>query len=375
MATFRESLSRAAQRGLCNITNTPLGAVLIGNAYINRALGFNDLARRQAAAAKALECGDEPLGEPPPPAFTGGQCPGTIYRITFSGGGYPNGTCTVDNSSGSFTVVGPVRGPFTDSVSPPPGGPLCPGTSGTRVYLRTGPSQNIEPLVGYSFGAFLNSISVSPESGPDNCGDIPPEYPDPAPIDIDVDITFDDVLGVEVTIPVNINYSPSTVNFDGSVRVPISVNVNPDITIDGSINLSTGDVTFNLGGNNPPGRTDEEPETELPPDDEPDPPDDEPPPPGFGIAGVFVYSNRVSRTRETIIPFNIAGSILAPRIASVKFEILGGDLGAWTTDIDVKGVSAFVPCPVEWGASRVQVRWEPGWDGQFIPLYRDLPSV
>jgi len=375
MATLREALGRAVKFGFCTIQNTPAAGALIIAGFLNRAAGLTEIARQQANAASALNCFGDPIPDPPPPPFTGGQCPAparysvTYRRTPLGPSGNPGTPVTDTVTAGGNGYLGPIvrvegRGSpaFQQAV-------LIHG-NGLETPIRSGSC-----AAGCFTDLSIVSVARINPTVPDNCGDQPTEYPPPAPIDIDVDVTFDDVLGVEVTVPVNIEYSPTTINFDGTVRAPFTVNISPEVNITGNINLDTGNVTFNFGGNNPPGRTDDDPSTDLPEEDEPDPPEPEPPPPGFGIAGVFVYSNRVSRTRETIIPFPIAGSILAPRVASVKFEILGGDLGAWTPDIDVKGVSTFIPCPVEWGAARVNVRWEPGWGGQFIPLYRDLPSV
>lgn len=129
---------------------------------------------------------DSPTSQPP---FTGGQCAGTTYQITCTTTVFANGLCSPTTNPFSTTAIGPITGPFTDSVTPPPGGPLCPSTSGTRVYLRVGPSQSILTLAGASFGARVSGLSVTPVSGPDNCGSQPPVLtpgpnppPNPAPL-------------------------------------------------------------------------------------------------------------------------------------------------------------------------------------------------
>lgn len=127
------------------------------------------------------------IGESPTPgaltgeAFDGGQCSGTTYQVSCQTTVFANGLCQPTTNPFSLQVPGPVRGPFTDSVSPPPGGPLCGGAAGTRVYLRTGPSQNITVLAGGSFGARISGLSVTPVTGPNNCGDQPLDYTPPAP--------------------------------------------------------------------------------------------------------------------------------------------------------------------------------------------------
>lgn len=374
MANLFQTIEDTVRGGVCVALSGVEGLASIGAAIV----GGNEEAKfRQAQKIRCLYCGDSdcPDDDIPEPPFTGGQCPGTTYQITATTTVFANGTCAPTTNPFSTTAVGPISGPFTDSVSPPPGGPLCSGTSGTRVYLRVGPSQSILVLAGASFGARVSGLSVTPISGPNNCGDPPTEFPPPPPsTEYNVNITFDDILGVEVTAPITITYNPSTTNFNGDITVPFRVEISPTFDLSGTVNLNTGDVNIRFPTLSNPGETLEEPTVTVPPENAPDPPDPGEEEEGFGIAGVFVYSFRtLTRTAETQIPSNIAPTLLVPRIGSVQFEIQAGDLRGWLPDIDVKSVSTFIPCPVEWGATRVVVRWDEGWGGQFIPLYRDLP--
>lgn len=180
--------------------------------------------------------GSGPVADLP---FRGGQCSGTSYQVTCTTTVFPSGTCQPITNPFSLQVPGPVRGPFTDSVSPPPGGPLCAGTSGTRVYLRTGPSQNITVLAGASFGARISGLSVTPVNGPDNCGNPPvdfrppapdptPEPPGPRPI----------VVAPGIDLDVDVQIGPSSVTIIGIGVGPVVINP-----------FAGGDD----GGGNPPG--------------------------------------------------------------------------------------------------------------------------
>lgn len=180
--------------------------------------------------------GDGPTIDLP---FRGGQCAGTNYRIQCQTTVFPTANCTPISNAFSTFVNGPVSGPFTDSVSPPPAGPLCPGTSGTRVFMRTGPNQDILVLAGASYGARISGLSVTRNSGPDDCGNPPPVITDPVPptvpdppgpqpfnpgpeidIDIDVDIDIDPVVGPVIvfdigTGPITIDPFPEGEGGDG----------------------------------------------------------------------------------------------------------------------------------------------------------------
>lgn len=157
--------------------------------------------------------------------FRGGQCAGVNYRITCSTTVFAT-TCNPITNNFTGFAIGPIRGPFTDNgVAPDPQG-LCPGTSGTRVFLRVGPNSDIFVLAGGSRGARVSGLSVVPNAGgPDPCGNPPPDFTPPTP-----DPTPEPpgprpiVIAPGVDIDVDVQIGPSTVTIIGLGVGPVVIN-------------------------------------------------------------------------------------------------------------------------------------------------------
>jgi hypothetical protein len=178
-----------------------------------------------------------------------------------------------------------------------------------------------------------------------------------APITINVDINFEDGDENEFNLTVPVIFAPVYLAFDGSLRIPVTIG---DLNFNAEIQLTpTFEVEISLPDGGFGGQPDD---PELPPSgdpslDEPDPPAG----PDGNIVGVVVRSTRFGPVRATTIFQEGMPDILAPRIANVRFLCRFGGITAWTSDLPVKGVNEYIPCPSPFGAIDVIVVAETNW--------------
>lgn len=301
--------------------------------------------------------GCDPTDDPPPPEppFTGGQCSGVLYNITWSGTTYPFSDCSGPMNVGS-NLIG-VPGPITnlrgeiDPVAPNP-----PCASQNIYYFDFGPSAQRQTLFGQTNGAVLNSFTVTRTDGqPDDCGNPPVSYPPPSDIDIDIDVTYNIEDGPDITVTVPFIFSPVIVDLSGNFSAPFTFNFG-GLDFSGTLRISP---KFNVYINPPtaPRGTDDGTE-DLPPGD-PDE-DVEPTPVDEKIIGVAVVSALVGEQQLTTITTENIPTIFAPRAGSIKFAYSVGVSTFWSDDIDIKGSRTFIPCPFSQGADAVAVSPAPG---------------
>lgn len=167
------------------------------------------------------------IGEAPTPGggvdvpFSGGQCPGVNYRVSWSwsAGAFNSGPLTADRTgplsfdrSGTGSLdCGPSGGTYTVIT-------MREGTGNSPVNIMSG------------CGATLNGITVQRLDGqPDECGDPPPEY-DPPKIKPGLP-----------TIPT------TPVDFPGIGPIGVDINFDPD----GTINVSLPDIGVEVGIEDP----------------------------------------------------------------------------------------------------------------------------
>jgi len=109
--------------------------------------------------------------EKTPPPFTGGQCPGTVYRVS--------GTYSDEGTGGNPSPWGPnsVTGPVTGVVNRPPTG----GGAGRRdIWVTSGGGADVRVFTdAFDSQAGPNVITAITllSGGPDTCGDPIPEFP------------------------------------------------------------------------------------------------------------------------------------------------------------------------------------------------------
>jgi len=311
----------------------------------------------------------------PDPPFTGGQCPGVGYNVF--------ATRVLESITGCLSpqfvqlnpvgpgIVGPIHG--LRRVSDNFGG----GETGFIWFVDHGiPTQSLAlgrigtqfcPTAGYS-----GLVATRVDGQPDNCGDPGPDIPaDPAPIDIDIDITYGPNNEYSLTVPVVL--APVFINVKGEVNVPVTVNLAPNFQITGNLEIFPG---FEFSPSFPRG-DDDGPITDPPPQNptgpgtgDPEEPE-EPPEEDPLIIGVLVAAVAQSEPRPSEIDQASGPSIFAPRLGTARFGKLIANQIFWSEDIPVKGLRSYVPCPFQFGADLVVVNAERGVGLSYSPVFSE----
>jgi len=343
MVSFLEGVGNANKAINCFLLGA--GGNILG-AVASLPGGSPEFIQNTTKALRRL-AGCDPADDPviPPPPFTGGQCPGVAYTVSFQ-----------NNANGS-----PIGPPATRVGTGPFGGGALDGPGrGGLIFAGV-----FEPtLVGTGAEAPTILSVVRTDGEPDTCGDIPPVFPPVTPIDIDIDVTYNIDDGTEVTVTIPFIYAPITTDINGFFRIPFTFEFG-DIDFSGNISL---EPNFNVTINPPTGpRGTDSPLTDLPA------PDDEIPvePSTYEerVIGVVVQSRLVGEQQLTTIFTEDIPQILAPRCGSVKFGYAIGDRSFWSPDIDIKDLNCFIPCPFSQGADTVAASPAPGVVLNYVPIF------
>lgn len=241
--------------------------------------------------------------------------------------------------------------------------------------------------------AIRDLMFVRADGLPDDCGDPPPVIPPPVNNynQYDVDVTYNDNDGNDITVPVTLIYGQAFIDADFNVQIPVKVNLTPQVSFNATLNVQTGDIKFNLaptidlsggtynigfGGDN---RSTTNTTNYYVGGDPPPPPDgsesDDTPPPTAPqseqlIRGVIVTVTAHSGVMEGVF-FQDGGNpdIYIPNLGYVQFAIRVGSSVSWTADKPVKSLRSFIPCDWEGGAVDVQGTPRPGVEWTLTPVY------
>lgn len=364
MPSFVEAMTGFMRSNFCSALDTLGDAITLGNRISVGGIGQVNLAN----ALGALVCDKPPDNvQPPPPPFTGGQC-NAVYVVAAT---------RTTNLSGTGNITVRARGPI--------GGVRLRQISGNNYdwelfcsnlntsFSNCGTLADGSPAwrrlggVQSSDGNQTTSITSVTPCGLNNCGDPAPVYPTPAPTyPFTGPVTYNIDDSTEITVPVTAVFSPIFVSIDGSLRIPVDIDVD-GIDFNGELTIAP-EFTLNLrpkGITSGPGKPDDptlgpgQPGVPVPEEDEDFVP----------IIGVLVFSTLQSNVqRATGFPSVGGPTFLVPRIGSVQFAIRTGNSIGWTSDIDVKNLECYVPCPAPQGAIAVRVTPETGVTRTFTPI-------
>lgn len=382
MATFSESLQNTVRGSLCGFLSDQSAleytfADAIGNIYDPSGIPGT------AAWWKPVLCNTPPPPTTPPP-FTGGQCL-TNYQVNYIATITNTNTGQTFPQSGNAVGNGKVGGIFTRNTS-------------TEVQLiiqfgvgTSSPSETVvlgAPITNSAITNFSITSVVRIDGLPDNCGNPPVPTPSPLPPGGNVtntNITYNNNDGVDVTVPVVLIYGKAYVNVRAEVNIPVEVQLNATANFTANVNLSTGGITVNIGGGS--GRKSSD-DTEcdgsgnknrrLPPGTPnnpiPNPPDTPEPDDTESIFAAIVTVTTVDSPKPTIIGQNDNPDIYAPALGYISFLITvgNGNASAWTSDIPVKNLRQFIPCPWDGGAIAVKGTPIPGVEFDITPVRREF---
>lgn len=318
---------------------------------------------------------DREAPPPNPSPFTGGQCAGVEYNLEFRVG------FTV-NSTGQ--VVPPDRVGVRNFLGDGPIRPIGSNEGNQFVYRNASTGQFMGAVNNQTNSNFTYAIYdlIRVDGLPDDCGDPDPEYEDLTPDDvtIDVDITYQNADGIDVTVPVVFVFARAQIDVDANITIPFTVNINGTVNVTGNLNLS-GDVDINIGtAGNPPAPKDPrkgdcddialpvEPPPEDPTDSEqperPDRSEEE------SIIGCLVTVTSLSNERASLIVQDENPDIYAPSLGHINFLCRVGQTSAgWTSDLPVKNRRNLIQCPWSLGAIAVRGTPQPGVTWELTPIY------
>ena len=358
-----EAVDDAVTAGFCFVSGNAEGLLGLAQGLprvfpIGAAGDVPSLAYDNLRRIRARYCGGDG-GEEIPPPFSGGQCP-TTYLVNLVN----TSTTSPFPATGQVFAIGPIRG-----VQVRPG--INPGTIFIDVLAN--------PTAGFRTGNEGEQWSISSvsrvDNQPDDCGSPPPILPPPSIPSFDIDIE----VGPSLTIPATIIYAPIQIDVNGTVNIPVTVNLNGEFpfTINGTLEIAP-EFNFNLDPSEFYPEEPEEPEPNPEPegDDEttePEEPEDEPSP-DDPIIAVVVSGAIQSQARPSGIFQDEGPDIYAPRLGTVRFGSLIGRQVFWSEDIPVKGLRSVVQNPIPWGSQLVAVNAEPGVVLNYSPVRSALPE-
>lgn len=337
-----------------------------------------------------LLCPDRPPPDDlfPRPPFEGGQCEGVVYNIFTEVLSGPN--------AGPPSFRGARTGPITyypdaqGEISSPTGIPLF-----GRVICGTAPGGQSCFQLGSPSPNVIDTWERA-DGQPDECGDPPPEIPQPPtplpPLPPEDRPVTDPDGGPDIDFTFAPRVGPVFIGVGGGLFVPVTVNISgPNIyaPIDVPVNISLPDFspTFNIGGGGggggEPGPPDvpccDPPEQPGPTEEgeEDEPVEVEPDEEGGRLFGVRVASvvnaTRAKATRVGLSPNS--PQLWVPRIATVVFELKSEDsegnvVTSTSGDYNVKTTNQLVIAPEGVTVSRVFVTPSKGVQSSATPIYK-----
>lgn len=382
MATFYEALGNAARSGICSYLDNYGNWLGYVQRYLpNPATGFSQAA---LGLGQRILCNREPPpfeGEIP---FEGGQCEGVFYRWNYTI--YRKNLATdVETNEGTTSISG-IRGQVKKV------GIEDPGTSVLFYAIGTNPDGSDQRINGFGSGSWSPGTYswrwegevVRIDGQPDTCGNPTPIVQPPQPPVVNIPITYTNNEGNNVTIPVGFVYAPVNVNLNGTLSIPVRVDLG-GVNFNGDINLPDGEFNIDFGnpsyppGSPSPDRYDPDPDVpDIPPDvpgNDGEPPDELPEPETIRLLRACIVT-------VTILPDNITEvfqednpNVFIPRLGNVQFAIRVGNRLSWTAEIPVKNRRQFIPCPWEGGAIDVKGTPQPGVSWVITPVYAQQEQV
>ena len=298
---------------------------------------------------------------PPPPPFTGGQCPGVLYRVQWRW----QGGCRNNQLGPLLTFPGPIRAVFHYPVNPPFNAGVtvdAPGGGNTGDGCGT---QN--PTTG------ITEINVFRADGqPDTCGDpaIPPTPLPPEGVEQPISFTYVNVEGDTITELGDLTiFAPviaPSFELNPKIYAPFRLQLGPN-SFKGTLELP--DLNFDLRPEFTRRGPGSDPDTTpiAPGPDNPDTPDDET---ERILTGILVRSEAGGTTSTTELFQPDGPNIYVPRLANAYFRVRVGNQLSWAGPYDVKMREAFIPAPADLEVVTGAVSWEQGWIGTATNVFR-----
>lgn len=367
---FRDSIEQATRASICAVLAGTEAAAWVGNAltppWVDNPVPETVRKARLAACSNPDAVVDVPL-----PPFFGGQCEGVEYDVTVVRNSYTRRRCSNGststialNSSITVRVYGPIGGLQTQETSQGD----C-GASSVRVVLNAFDSSgNPDSLIVYSatenplsFAIDAVDVEISSviriDGQPDDCGNPPAPAPPPySPITINQDFSYTD--NSQTTVNEQGDFTVwAPIIIGGNLIAPVTVDVG-GLTINGELNLETGDFNFNFGI--PSGGPDYEDIPVENPNPEDEGPDDNPD--IFYGLQVFSFESGSSPLVTSSWHQETAPTLHLPRTANVWFIVPVGPGWGWVGPIPCQHGNQVVMVPGGLPAIDHRVIPNTGWE-------------
>jgi hypothetical protein len=393
MADYSTSLSSGVRSAFCQaLPRVVAGGLLYGaltaGSGVGLAAGLG--VAGGAATIYAIGCNQElPPSAVLAPPFTGGQCSGVAYYVrtyqdyTYSDGSRPPGTqgqltaVTGPISSVDFAVTTGLDGTTLTIVA----------ASGTVV---THPNTSSGSAPGTPHYEYSNErVEITRVDGlSDTCGNPPPASPSvpPGSNTVSQPVTYVNNDGDTITNNYDFTFGFAQVNIDGTLTIPVSVNLtaNPTANFSGTFNLKSGDFNINIGDPSvagDPGNSCADNPTAYPPP--PDNPSDSPPVYPHSpetndkpekrklLRGCLVTVTSVDGNQGELFQIDNP-DVGIPDYGLVNFQVQVGGATGWTEDIRVKNRRQIILCP--WTPGAIGVTGTPRGDNEFTitPVYTQI---
>lgn len=360
MVTFREEIENAVRAQACAVLSGVEAASWYGSA-----LDFGNDENRFAEGVRGLRrsfCNnDDDVVDIPSPPFTGGQCAGASYSVSFTQTGTAVGTPT--SQTGAISgLTGPISNVFNKDIGSFPGNrrvyQVCVSHAGGE---KCGISNALDPG-----SQELEDIVVTRTDGlPDDCGSLPAPIPPYSPTATTVNISYENINNIQVNEDVDIEIFAPQVNLIGGIFAPIVISGNT-FQLVGTAQISP-EFKLEISPNINVGRGGGVDET-LPNPSEPVPEGNE----DNGsrvIVGAIVTATSLELRKVGQISQAGNPDIFIPRLGSLSFYIAVDNGTAWTNDIDIKNLRCYIPCPVSSGAVDVAATSENGVQLDVQPVW------
>lgn len=405
MVGFRDAVGAAlgqlacsASRGYRSLTQgNPLAGALLGGAIPE--IGSYLLER--------LYCPRDPYDEPYRPA----PCPIEYgVTVTWQITGHPNPALNTN-----YERFGRVYGPIgtaswaRQDVDEPGGrqvyfislvhnGFVVPpaGQSPTRQPW-SGPGEFDELARLVILG--VNAVPVDPLADNECLEDRRDTPYDPADYTYDIDIVYD-IGGPNIIIPFIAVVGLLYVDADFNLKMPVTFNLRPTLNFSPSfnfnfqadLNLTTGDTEINWYTDRAPGQ----PPSPIPPAPrppapsptgpappvppgipEPEPAPDDPEGARVIVAALVTSTVDFPNNEATEILQGDNPNLFVPSLGVISFASRSDITSfGWTTDLPVKNLRSYIPCPIPEGASAVKGTPRTGVEWVITPIYanRTIPE-
>lgn len=381
MVDFASAIGNYVRTGYCTSLNN---IATFGELMPLAGAGLGGTAGQAARFIHNAVCNQPPAGEIPP-SFEGGQCDGVEYDVTgfasYSGTAVPGGGIVVTG-----LAIGPVAGMISESGA---GNQTqiyalgkVVGGNGGRYGIAT---VNTTFGGGNDFTGVTLTSAARRDGQPDNCGSLPPSIPPYTPGDniVNSPISYTNNDNDVVDIDASITFGNASVNFNGNLVIPFTINaqLNPEVNISGNFNLNTGDINYDAGNPALPGsdcqpnQDDFTPDDDLPPNPpslppESDVPNPDPDKPEYQriIKGAIVTTSTPSPD-ATVIYQPGGVDVYFPDLGLVYFQITVSGRSGWTQPVRVQNLRQFVECPWAGGATAVRGVARTGGSFTVTPVY------